>query len=91
MANQELASLLKMQDIIEQKLEQLHFEKSRTCTASRSTTQPRCRRSRRTTRGPCTCRPHPLGILFLIVGLFLTREIKATRVGDTDETERPSA
>ena len=86
LANQELATMLRMQDVIEQKLEQLRFEQKQDVYRVTRHDEAQVPKVPASHTRPTYMSAASLGILFLIVGLFLTREIKATRVADTDES-----
>ena len=87
MKNQELSRLLKMQDIIEQKLEQLRFEQKQEVFRVMMHDEAQVPKVPVSNTRLIDMSVASVGILFLIVGLFLAREIKTTRVADADETE----
>jgi hypothetical protein len=84
MVNRELEGLLRMRELIEQKLEELQFESKH--DVYRITMHDRAQ----VPKVPATIKrliympAAAAGILFLIVGLFLIQELKPGRVGDTD-------
>ena len=84
MVNQELSSLLRMQELVVQKLEQLEFETrqdvyriSRHDSASVPLTASNNKRLKFMAAAP-------VGVLFLMLGLFLILEVKAERVADPE-------
>ncbi len=84
MVNQELASLLRMQDLIVQKLEQLNFETKQDVyriTLHDRAGVPKVPSHNKRIKYMAAA---PVGILFLMLGLFLLLEIKAERVADPD-------
>ena len=84
MANQELTSLLKMQDIIQQKLEQLRFENKQEVyrvTKHDEAQVPRIPANNKRLKYMAAA---PVGIMFLMLGIFLIMEIKAERIADPD-------
>ena len=84
MVNQELTSLLRMQEIITQKLEQLNFETKQDVyriTLHDRAAVPQTASNNKRLKYMAAA---PVGILFLMVGLFLVLEIKAERVADPD-------
>ena len=79
MVNEELASLLKMQDLITQKLEQLNFESKQDVyrvTLHDRAGVPKVPANNKRIQYMAVA---PFVVLFLILGVFLTQEIKAAR------------
>ena len=90
MEQQELASLMKMQELVTQKLEQLEFEsKQDVYRISRHdrAAVPRVPLNHNRLQYMAVA---PFGVLFLILGMFLTREIAATPVAARDTTSSGS-
>ena len=86
MVQQELASLLKMQDVIVQKLEQLNFETKQNVyriTLHDRAAVPKAPMNNNRLQYMAVA---PFGVLCLILGVFLTREITATRIAARDAT-----
>jgi polysaccharide biosynthesis transport protein len=84
MVNQELGSLLKMKDIIGQKLEQLRFEEKQDVyriTPHDRAGVPKVPSNNKRLKYMAAA---PVGILFLLLGLFLFLEIRSERVADPD-------
>ncbi|MGP0066228.1 MAG: polysaccharide biosynthesis tyrosine autokinase [Isosphaeraceae bacterium] len=84
MASQELASLLKMQDIISQKLEELSFESKqdvyRVSLHDLAQVPMKAANNKRLKYMAVA----PVVIMFLVLGLFLMMEIRAERIADPD-------
>jgi hypothetical protein len=89
MMNQELTSLLRMQDLVTQKLEQLNFEAKQ--DVYRITQHDRAGVPKVPTNGhrPRDMAAASVGVLFLILGAFLTRELTATRIAAREVTPEP--
>ena len=84
MANQELMSLLRMREMIEQKLEELHFEQKQEAyrvTKHDEAQVPRIPANNKRLKYMAVV---PVGMMFLMLGLFLMMEIKAERIADPD-------
>jgi polysaccharide biosynthesis transport protein len=84
MASQELASLQRMQEIITQKLEELQFESKRDVyrvTMHDMAQVPTVPANNKRMKFIAVA---PVGVMFLVLGLFLMIEIQAQRVGDPD-------
>jgi succinoglycan biosynthesis transport protein ExoP len=84
MVNQELASKLRMQELIAQKLEQLDFETKQDVYRITLHDRAAVPKSPSHNKRLKYMAAAPVGILFLMVGLFLLLEIKAERVADPD-------
>jgi hypothetical protein len=86
--NQELMSLQRMKDIVNQKLEQLTFEEKR--DVYRIAQHDRAGVPKATMNGdrPRDMVAASLGLLWLVLGAFLTREFAATRIAAGDLTPR---
>jgi polysaccharide biosynthesis transport protein len=84
MVNQELASLLRMKDIITEKLEQLNFETKQDVYRISQHDRAGVPQSPSNNKRLKWMAAAPVGILFLLLGLFLLLEIKAERVADPD-------
>jgi hypothetical protein len=91
MMNQELASLVRMQELVTQKLEQLHFETKQ--DVYRITQHDRAGVPKVPTNGhrPRDMAAASVGVLFLILGAFLTRELTATPIAARDVMPEPEA
>ncbi len=87
LATQELEFLLKKEDIISQKLEELRFQSKQSVYRVTQHDQAQVPKVAATNPRTIGLPAASVGILFLVLGLFLTREIRATRAGDTDEAE----
>jgi capsular polysaccharide biosynthesis protein len=84
MKNQELSRLLKMQDIIEQKLEQLRFEQKEEVFRVMKHDEAQVPKVPANNRRLKYMAALPVGIMFLVLGFFLMLEVKSARVGDND-------
>jgi capsular polysaccharide biosynthesis protein len=87
LVNQELASLLKMKDIISQRLEQLRFENKQDVYRVSRHDAAQVPKVPASSMRPIYMSVASLGILVLVLGFFLTLEIRARRPVGTDETE----
>jgi polysaccharide biosynthesis transport protein len=84
MANQELASLQRMQEIIAQKLEELQFESKHDVyrvTMHDMAQVPKVPANNKRMKFIAIA---PVGVMFLVLGLFLMMEVQAQRIGDPD-------
>ena len=84
MVNQELSSLLKMQEIINQKLEQLNFETKQDVYRISQHDRAGVPKVASNNKRLKYMAAAPVGILFLLLGVFLLVEVKAERVADPD-------
>jgi uncharacterized protein involved in exopolysaccharide biosynthesis len=84
MVIRELESLQRMQEIIAQKLEELHFESKHDVYRITMHDRAQAPKVPATNKRLIYMPAAAAGILFLIVGLFLIQELKPGRVGDTD-------
>ena len=85
MVNQELSSLLKMQEIINQKLEQLNFETKQDVYRISQHDRAGVPKVPSNKQAAKYMAAAPVGVLFLILGWFLIVEIKAGPVADPKE------
>ena len=84
MANHELMDRLKRQGIIEEKLEQLRFESKEEVYRVTKHDEAQVPKVEANTKRFKYMVAAPVGIMFLMLGLFLILEIKAERIADPD-------
>jgi succinoglycan biosynthesis transport protein ExoP len=84
MAEQELSSLIEMQEIIHQKLEELRFSSKQADFRVTRHDEAQVPMAAANNKRMKYIAAAPVGIMFLVIGLFLIMEIKAQRIADPD-------
>ena len=84
MRSQELEGLLKMQDVIAQKLEELHYESKQDVYRVTKHDEAQVPINPANNKRLKYMAMVHVAMLFLVFGFFLMREVKATRVGNTE-------